>query len=384
MKLPDDRQLEHIATPAYYYDTVLLRATLQAVVEAAAVDPRYRVHYAIKANPRSRLLEIIKGYRLGADCVSGNEVKAALAAGFTPKKIFFAGVGKTDDDILTGLRAGIGCFNVESEQELIVIDRLARQENLIAEIALRVNPEIDAHTHRYITTGLSENKFGILLSQLDRIVDLALSLKSCRLIGLHFHIGSQIRELDCFKLLCDRINDLTAHFGSKGIHFSSINVGGGLGINYDDPLGEPIPPFAEYFKVFHNNLRLSSDQTLHFELGRSIVGQCGALISKVLYIKEGDTRRFAIIDAGMTDLIRPALYQATHSIVALGKHPGAPIRKYDIVGPVCESSDVFATGVPMPELQRGDYVAILSAGAYGEAMAMRYNLRDLPGAFLSE
>ncbi|MDE5607620.1 MAG: diaminopimelate decarboxylase [Muribaculaceae bacterium] len=383
MILPTAELLDRIPTPVYFYDLDLLEATLKALTEAAGTDQRFRVHYAIKANPRPQLLDIIKSYGLGADCVSGNEVTAAIEAGFEPGKIFFAGVGKTDEEILTALHAGIGCFNVESEQELYVIDDFAREEMMTANIALRVNPEIDAHTHRYITTGLSENKFGIPMSQLDRIVGIALRLKGCRLMGLHFHIGSQIRNFDSFKLLCERINALTSHFDRKGIHFSSINVGGGLGIDYDNPDSEPIPPFSDYFRIFRENLNLAADQTLHFELGRSVTGQCAALISKVLYIKEGDTRRFAIIDAGMTDLIRPALYQATHTIVAIDKPADAPVMKYDVVGPVCESSDVFATDVALPELRRGDYVAIMSAGAYGEAMASRYNLRDLPEAVFS-
>lgn len=382
MNLPDAATLSRIPTPAYYYDADLLEATLKALVEAAGTDPRFRVHYAIKANPNPGLLDIIRSYGLGADCVSGNEVEAALQAGFEPAGIYFAGVGKTDREILTGLRAGIGCFNVESEQEIEVIDALARAENVTARIALRVNPLIDAHTHRYITTGLADNKFGLPMSHLDDTVDRVLGLENCELEGLHFHIGSQIRRFDCLRLLCRRINELTAGFAAKGIRFKTLNVGGGLGINYDNPSAEPIPPFADYFKIFQDNLDLSAGQTLHFELGRSVVGQCGSLISRVLFIKEGEGRRFAIIDAGMTDLIRPALYQARHAIAAIGKEP-EPRMTYDIVGPVCESSDVFATDISLPRLSRGDYVAILSAGAYGEAMASRYNLRDLPQAILS-
>lgn len=380
---PLDR-LQTTATPLYYYDVELLRMTLRAALESAAIDPRFRIHYAVKANHRPDLLRIIASYGLGADCVSGNEVKAAVEAGFNNRHIVFAGVGKTDSEINAALAVGIGCFNVESEQELEVINELAACANVTARVAIRVNPEIDAHTHRYITTGLSENKFGIGLLQLDGIIDKALRLSNISLTGLHFHIGSQIREYDCFKLLCERVNEITARQSSRGVTFSTINVGGGLGVNYLCPDDEPIPDFSTYFGIFHKYLRLEPQQELHFELGRSIIAQCGSLITRVTYIKEGATRRFAIVDAGMTDLIRPALYQAHHKIEAISAPKGDPELRYDVVGPVCESSDTFGIDELLPELHRGDMLAIRSAGAYGEAMASRYNLRELPGAMLSQ
>lgn len=382
MSFPVDR-FRKIPTPFYYYDIEVLQNTLRRLVDAAAVDARYRVHYAVKANHRRELLTIISSCGLGADCVSGNEILAAADAGFEPSKIVFAGVGKSDREIAVALDKGIGMFNVESEQELGVIAGIAAQKNVTADIALRVNPEIDAHTHRYITTGLSENKFGIGLDNLDAAVDMARKLPSINLKGLHFHIGSQILNLDSYAELCKRINDITARYARAGVEFKAINVGGGLGVDYDNPDDKLYPDFRAYFNVFRRNLNLAPEQELHFELGRSVVAQCGSLISRVLYIKEGKQRRFAIIDAGMTDLIRPALYGATHLIQSLTPRPDAPVLKYDVVGPICESSDRFASDIPLPELMRGDLLAIRSAGAYGEAMASRYNLRDLPRAVFS-
>ena len=375
--------LKSASTPIYYYDIALLRRTIETLLSAASIDHRFKVHYAVKANTRAEILAIISSAGLGADCVSGGEIKAAVNAGFPADKIVFAGVGKTDKEIKLGLSHDIECFNVESMPELEVINQLAAKMGSTANVALRVNPEIDAHTHKYITTGLSENKFGIPMSQLDEAVDLALSLPKVRLKGLHFHIGSQLTELDSYRLLCDRINELTAHFSNRGVEFEIINVGGGLGIDYDNPDQHPIPDFKAYFELFKTHLKIKASQQVHFELGRAIVAQCGSLLTRVLYIKECPTRRFAIVDAGMTDLIRPALYQAHHAIQLVGEdNSDRPMLKYDVVGPICESSDVFDTDVELPELRRGDILAIRSAGAYGEIMASQYNMRPLPGAIL--
>lgn len=372
-------------TPVYYYDIELLNRTLEALVKAASIDLRFKVHYAIKANARQELLRIIASYPLGADCVSGGEISAAINAGFPADRIVYAGVGKTDREINLALSHDIECFNVESVPELQVIDTLARKAGKIATVALRVNPEIDAHTHRYITTGLSENKFGIDMNQLDDAVDLALKMQSVNLVGLHFHIGSQLTCLDSYKLLCDRVNMLLQHYRERGISFRTINVGGGLGIDYDSPDINPIPDFSNFFRLFKENLKLEPKQELHFELGRSIVAQCGSLITRVLYVKESTSRKFAIVDAGMTELIRPALYQAHHAIQLLDPDKGnRPVEKYDIVGPICESSDVFAVDLMMPQLHRGDILAIRSAGAYGETMASQYNLRPLPSAIFNK
>jgi len=366
------KELHNVHTPCYFYDLRLLDRTLDAVRQAAG---GFHVHYAVKANANPRLLGMIAGRGFGADCVSGGEIEAAVAAGFSPGSIVFAGVGKTDAEILTALRVGIGCFNVESMPELSVIDELAVREGKIADVAIRVNPNIDAHTHHYITTGLAENKFGINLEQLPHIVAQAQALKNIRLRGLHFHVGSQIIDMEPFAALCRKINDIQARFA--GTVFEIINVGGGLGIDYGNPDANPVPDFKAYFDTFRRNLRMQPGQQLHFELGRSIVAQCGSLISRVVYVKQGTRKTFVIVDAGMSELLRPALYGAHHGVENLTAAPGSPMEVYDIVGPICESSDVFATDGKLPLTRRGDLIAFRSAGAYGETMASNYNLRKL-------
>lgn len=365
-------------TPFYFYDIDLLRQTLDEINIHSNYE-RYHVHYAIKANVNPIVLEEIRKAGLGVDCVSGGEIQTALNAGFEPQKIVFAGVGKSDWEIELGLHHNIACFNVESPEELEVINEIASKMEKTANIALRVNPNIDAHTHHYITTGLAENKFGINLEKLDDVINQAIKMENINLQGLHFHIGSQITINEPFKLLCDKIKELIAKYNSKGIFFKTINVGGGLGIDYDNPDQNPIPDFKEYFETFYKNFKLEDQQELHFELGRSVVGQCGSLISRVLYIKHGTTKNFAIIDAGFTELIRPALYQAHHVIAPLTTYSNDEVTKFDVVGPICESSDCFGEDELLPkELGRGDFVAIRSAGAYGEIMASQYNCRRLP------
>lgn len=366
-------------TPFYFYDLGLLRITL-AAIKAEAGD--YCVHYAVKANANPRILAEIASAGFGADCVSGGEIEAAIKAGIAPEKVVFAGVGKTDREIATGLNYGIGCFNVESMPELENIDRIARELDTVASVAIRVNPNIDAHTHHYITTGLAENKFGINLEQLPEMIERAQALGNIRLSGLHFHIGSQVLDNEPFALLCGTINEIQRRFAY--VAFDSINVGGGLGIDYEQPDLHPIADFKNYFDTFRRNIRLRPGQALHFELGRSIVAQCGSLITRVIYVKEGSERKFVILDAGMSELLRPALYGARHVIENLSAPAGMPKVKYDIVGPICESSDVFATDEILPETHRGDIIVLRSAGAYGETMASHYNLRALqPAIFKS-
>lgn len=368
-------------TPFYYYDLNLLNQTLDAINQAAS-DDNYIVHYAIKANANPIILDEIRKAGLGVDCVSGGEIIAAINAGFSPDKIVFAGVGKNDKEITLALEKGISCFNVESIPELEVIQTLAEAMGKTANIALRVNPNIDAHTHHYITTGLEENKFGLALQHLDEAIKRSIEMPNINLIGLHFHIGSQITINRPFELLCEKINKLTEHYSSKGIAFKTINVGGGLGIDYDNPDTHPISDFKHYFNTFRKFLKLSKGQQLHFELGRAVVAQCGSLITKVLYIKHGIDKQFAIVDAGMTDLIRPALYQAHHTIQNItSEHTN--LEKYDIVGPICESSDCFGVDEILPTTTRGDLIAIRSAGAYGEIMASQYNCRNLPKSIYS-
>lgn len=368
-------EFEKQRTPFYYYDVALLRKTLDEI-KLHSNHPGYHVHYAIKANVNPVILEEIRKAGLGVDCVSGGEVETALNAGFAANKIVFAGVGKSDWEIELGLSHDIACFNVESLPELEVIQEIAARMGKVARVALRVNPNIDAHTHHYITTGLAENKFGINLEKLDKIIDAAMKMENVELQGLHFHIGSQITINDPFKLLSEKINELQAKYAEKGIRFKSINVGGGLGIDYDNPNENEISDFEGYFNTFNKYLKLNEGQELHFELGRSIVGQCGSLITRVLYVKEGTEKRFAIVDAGFTELIRPALYQAHHNIENLTSD--GEIEKYDVVGPICESSDCFAENELLPQIKRGDILAIRSAGAYGEIMASQYNCRKLP------
>lgn len=370
-----------IQTPFYYYDTVLLRKTLD-LVKSESEKYGYIAHYAVKANANEKVLKIIAAYNIGADCVSGNEVQAAIDAGFSPTKIVFAGVGKTDSEINLALDHNIYCFNAESIPELEVINELAGKKNKKTQIALRVNPNVDAHTHHYITTGLSENKFGFNLEDLDKVIALLPSLNNLELIGLHFHIGSQITDLSSFQDLCVKLNILQDEMEAKGITLRTINIGGGLGINYEHPNHFPIADFETYFRLFNQHLKLKDGQELHCEPGRSIVAQCGSLITKVTYVKEGITKKFVIVDAGMTDLIRPALYDAYHRIENISSKQTE--EQYDVVGPICESADVFQKEVKMNGTKRGDLIALRSAGAYAEVMASRYNLRSIPLAYLSE
>lgn len=370
--------LPKLETPFYYYDLGLLENTLSAAVSAAG-KYGFHLHYAFKANFNDRVLKLIKNAGIGADCVAGNEVRKAVELGFPADQIVFAGVGKSDKEIRYALSSDIFAFNVESLQELEVINQLAREQSKIASVALRINPNVDAQTHHYITTGLDENKFGILQDDLPACLDLLDSCENLRLIGVHFHVGSQITDLDVFKSLCVKANEINHWFDERGRRLKVINVGGGLGIDYQNPDGQPIPDFEAYFKVFHQFLELKERQEVHFELGRSLVGQCGSLFSRVLYVKNGIKKNFLVLDAGMTELMRPALYQAYHKIEVFGKdlpENGHNTTRYDVVGPICESSDCFGKEVLLPVSHRGDVMVIRSAGAYGEVMSSRYNLRE--------
>lgn len=375
--------IEGVRTPFYYYDMELLRSTLEEIKKCIAGSDVH-VHYAVKANGNPEILKVIAQAGFGADCVSGGEIAAALNAGFDNASIFYAGVGKTDEEILFGIEKGIGCFNVESIEELEVIAELGEKAQRKVPVALRVNPNIDAHTHEYITTGLEENKFGIDMRCLDKAVDKALASEWIDLTGLHFHIGSQITITEPFALLCERINKITEKYREKGIEFKILNVGGGLGIDYDTPDENPIPDFKGYFDTLISGMHLQTGQEIHCELGRAIVAQCGSLISRVVYIKEGIGRKFLILDAGMNDLMRPALYGAHHKIEVVDPRDEAETDIYDVVGPVCESSDVFGKDEKIPAVRRGDLVALRSAGAYGESMASEYNMRRLPGSICVE
>ena len=378
-----NKNFRDIRTPFYYYDTALLQATLDAVRCEISQYPDYHVHYALKANANPRLLQIIQQAGFGADCVSCGEVQAAIDAGFPADKVVYAGVGKSDYEILTALKHDIFCFNVESVPELQVINELSAREGKVATVCLRINPDVEAHTHTHIITGMAENKFGIALNDLLEVVTMANELSNVSFVGLHFHIGSQITNMHDYVTLCQRINEIQFQLNKQGIYPSVINVGGGLGVDYHSPEQHPIANFKAYFQVFEQHLHLRPEQSLHFELGRSIVAQCGSLITKVLYVKQTATKQFAIVDAGMTELIRPALYQAKHKIVNLTSHSES-LETYDVVGPICESSDVFDKDIQLPITRRGDVLAIRSAGAYGESMASTYNCRSLPKSYTEE
>ena len=375
-------RLRSFRTPCYYYDLDLLEKTLDTIKESIASHPEYHVHYAVKANANPRIMQMISSYGLGADCVSGYEIERALQCGFSAENIVYAGVGKADWEIEYALRNDIFCFNSESVPEIEVINEIAGKMGKKARVAIRVNPNVDAHTHSYITTGLEENKFGIYLSDLDRVVDLARSLENIELIGLHFHIGSQITDMGVFKALSEKVNELQDNMEKRGIVLPNVNLGGGLGIDYNSPYSEPIADFKGYFETISRYFRPKAGQQVHFEPGRSVVAHCGDLLSRVLYVKEGK-KKFVILDAGMTDLIRPALYQAYHNIENITSQ-SMKTERYDVVGPICESSDCFGKDVELKETRRGDMVALHTTGAYGEVMASEYNLRKLPSIYYSK
>ncbi len=377
----DLKQFDGLKTPFYWYDSQLLDQTLKTV-KSLADKYGYHIHYAVKANGNIEILRRMREAGLGTDCVSGNEILQSIAAGIAPEKIAFAGVGKSDEEIQIGLENNIFCFNCESIPEIEVINQIAGQMGKKAHIALRINPNVHASTHHYITTGLEENKFGINMWALDDVLKVLEQTKNIELIGLHFHIGSQILDMQDFRNLCTRVNEIQEWFYARNIIVDHINVGGGLGVNYEQPDKQPIPTFEEYFKVFAETLKLRPKQQLHFELGRALVAQCGSLITKVLYVKNGTNKKFAIVDAGFTELIRPALYQAVHKIENISSTE--PEEKYDVVGPICESSDCFAKSIDLAGCHRGDLLAIRSAGAYGEAMASTYNLRTLVKGYFSK
>jgi diaminopimelate decarboxylase len=368
-------QFANLETPFYFYDLALLQNTLDTCADAAKVY-NFHVHYAMKANFNPTVLEKIKNAGFGSDCVSGGEVNQAIELGFEHGKIVFAGVGKSDKEINFALDNDIFCFNVESIQELEIINELALAKGKKAKVAIRINPNVDAHTHHNITTGLDENKFGINSWDLPACVEVLKASTQLEFIGIHFHIGSQITNLDVFKNLCVRVNEFGRWFEDHGFTVKVLNVGGGLGIDYHNP-DQQIPDFSSYFKIFSDFLEVKPSQEVHFELGRALVGQSASLISKVLYVKNGKKKNFIILDAGMTELMRPALYQAYHKIENVSQgEAGVDGVKYDVVGPICESTDCFGKEVLLPETKRGDLIALRSTGAYGEVMASHYNLRE--------
>ncbi len=377
------KKFNGIETPFYYYDTKLLRQTLDSA-QRAAKKYDIELHYALKANANKQILKLIKDAGFGADCVSGNEVKRASECGFKADKIVFAGVGKSDSEIRFAIKKNIFCFNCESIDELKVINEIAKSENKKARVALRINPNVNAHTHHYITTGLEENKFGINAWELEETLKTIHKSKFLNLIGLHFHIGSQITDLTVFKNLCLKVNDMLVWFANRNVFVENINLGGGLGVDYYHPDKSPVPDFENYFSLFRKFLKTEPNQKLHLEPGRAIVAQCGSLISKVLFVKKGVQTNFIILDAGMTELLRPALYQSYHKMENLTGAKRKESLKYDVTGPICESSDCFGKAVDLPETKRGDILAIRTTGAYAESMSLDYNLRNRAKAYLAE
>jgi diaminopimelate decarboxylase len=375
-------KFQNLRTPFYYYDTELLRETLRAINQEAQKHEGFCVHYAVKANANPQILRIIREAGLGADCVSGGEIEASIRAGVPKSKIVYAGVGKSDWEINLGLDYDIFCFNVESIPELEVINELAQAKGKVARVAFRLNPNVGAHTHANITTGLAENKFGIDMHDMLKVIEEASHMEHVKCVGLHFHIGSQILDMGDFEALCNRVNELQNELERHRITLEHINVGGGLGVDYQHPNRVSIPDFKAYFDTYAKKLKLRPGQTLHFELGRAVVAQCGSLITRTLYIKKGSVKQFCIVDAGFTDLIRPALYQAYHKIENISSDE--PVEAYDVVGPICESTDVFAKQIDLNRCHRGDLIAIRSAGAYGEIMASQYNCRQLPQGYMSD
>ncbi|HTB32215.1 MAG TPA: diaminopimelate decarboxylase [Bacteroidia bacterium] len=377
------KKFQGVTTPFYYYDTKLLSDTLSVAIKSAEKHD-IELHYALKANSNKSILKRIKAAGFGADCVSGNEVKRASECGFKASKIVFAGVGKSDVDIRFAVKKNIFCFNCESVEELKVINEIAKSENKTASVALRINPNVNAHTHHYITTGLEENKFGINVWELEATLDMIRKCKHVKLIGLHFHVGSQITDLNVFKTLCLKVNEIVEWFSNRNVFIENINLGGGLGVDYYHPDKNAVPDFENYFSLFRKFLKVEPNQKLHLEPGRAIVAQCGSLISKVLFVKKGVQTNFIILDAGMTELIRPALYQSYHKIENLSGAKRKESDKYDVTGPICESSDCFGKAVDLPETKRGDIIAIRTTGAYAESMSLEYNLRNRAKAYLAD
>lgn len=375
-------RLQNYETPFYLYDIDLLRQTLDSVT-AMASRYGFKLHYAIKANYDPRILQTIKEYGVGIDCASGNEVRCAIESGFAPEGIVYAGVGKKDKEIEYAISQGIFSINCESLEELEQIDRIAAKLGKIQDIALRINPDIDPKTNSCIDTGQADSKFGISYEEVMDNAAMIQAYKNVKIKGMHLHIGSQIRELHVFEYLCDKVNAIVLKLTSLGFAFDFVDVGGGLGINYDVPENEPIPNFASVFAIIGQHLK-AEGREVHFEFGRAIVAQCGELITKVLYRKDTATgRKLVIVDASMTELIRPALYGAYHNIENISSTEEKRER-YSIVGTACESTDVFDKNVNLPLTKRGDLLTIKSAGAYGMSMASRYNQHDLPGAVYSD
>ncbi|MBT4674081.1 MAG: diaminopimelate decarboxylase [Rhodospirillaceae bacterium] len=365
--------VEAVGTPFYCYSTATLTRHYNVFTEALAGLPAL-VCYSVKANSNLAVIKTLAGLGAGLDVVSGGELMRAMRAGVPADRIVFSGVGKTAPEISAALEAGILQINIESEPELALVNDVAARLGLTAPIAIRINPDIDADTHDKISTGRSEDKFGIEWTRVHEVVTRSAGLDHIQVVGLAMHIGSQLTSLDPFRDAFQRLSGLVTDLRTRGVEIQRLDLGGGLGIPYDD---SAVPEPAAYGQLVREMLG-DLDCRLLFEPGRLIVGNAGILVTKVVYLKEGATRNFVIVDAAMNDLLRPSLYDARHEIVPLVEPPfGGPQMAADVVGPVCETGDTFATELTMAQLEAGDALAIRSAGAYGAVMASSYNSRAL-------
>ncbi|WP_299643214.1 diaminopimelate decarboxylase [uncultured Ruegeria sp.] len=364
-----------VGTPFYVYSTATLLRHFQ-LFDDALDGTDHLVCYAMKAASNQAILKTLAQAGAGMDVVSGGEYLRAKAAGVPGEKIVFSGVGKTAEEIRTALTGGIRQFNVESEPEMEVINAIALELGVVAPITVRVNPDVDAKTHAKIATGKSENKFGIPISRASEVYAHAASLPGLEVIGIDVHIGSQLTELEPFELAYTKVAELTEQLRAEGHNIRRLDLGGGLGIPYTRSNDAPPLP-VEYGALIKKTLGHLGCE-IEIEPGRLIAGNAGLMVSKVIYVKSGEGRDFLIVDAAMNDLIRPAMYEAHHDIVAV-QEPAAGVEQqaYDIVGPVCESGDTFAKQRNMPPLKSGDLIAFRSAGAYGAVMASEYNTRPL-------
>jgi diaminopimelate decarboxylase len=375
----EDVPLETIAaeigTPLYCYSSATIERHYRVFQEAFALEDTL-IAYSMKANSNLSVVKTLARLGAGADVVSGGELARARAAGIPGDRIVFSGVGKQKGEMAAALKAGIYQFNVESEEELEALNEVARALGLKAPIALRINPDVDAGTHAKISTGKAENKFGIPWARAHDAYARAAALPAIAIKGVDIHIGSQITQLAPFRAAFARVAELVMQLRAAGHTIARVDLGGGLGIPYHD--GQAEPPLPAAYAALISELVAPLKVQLIFEPGRMIVGNAGILLSRVIYVKQGEARKFLIIDAAMNDLIRPALYQAYHAILPVNEAaPAAPQERYDVVGPVCETGDTFTTNRELARLEAGDLIALLSAGAYGAVQASTYNTRPL-------
>jgi diaminopimelate decarboxylase len=372
-----ERIADDVGTPFYCYSTAMLESRYRALDEALVGLPA-TICFAVKANGNIAVVSTLARLGAGADVVSAGELTRALVSGIPASRIVFSGVGKTDDEMAAALDAGVMQINVESEVELEALSRVATARGVTAPAAVRVNPDVDARTHEKITTGRRENKFGIEWARVSEVFAAAAALPNVALTGVAVHIGSQLTDLEPFRHAFRRIRGLVTDLRAQGHRIDCVDVGGGLGIDYGDPAdeGTELPSAADYAAVVRDEAG-DLDCQLLLEPGRYLAGNAGVLVTRVVYVKEGETRRFLIVDAAMNDLLRPALYGAYHRIEPVGDIAGGDVGEFDVVGPVCETGDTFATQRSLPRVEPGALLCVHAAGAYGAVMASTYNARPL-------